>query len=175
MRTGQIECIICVKDNTEPESQSDTSYFTGPNMAIYHNARLTGDVQLEAHIRDCRHAKKQFQENSPNGSFMQTNHMLYVLCQVIEQTVEMMIDSGASSSVVSSKMLSKMGMLDKLKKEVEGVVLGVGSAEVLGVLENVPCGLGAIKFRSSFSFQYDATSHLMLPPPANSNWFWFHC
>ena len=80
------------------------------------------------------------------------DHMLYVLCELDGHPCEMLIDSGASSSAISSSMVHKLGLKHKLSPQIAGNVSGVGSTKILGVIENVHCniGQGLIEFRLYF-------------------------
>mmetsp|Transcript_8226 Transcript_8226/g.23662 ORF Transcript_8226/g.23662 Transcript_8226/m.23662 type:complete len:281 (-) Transcript_8226:226-1068(-) len=79
-----------------------------------------------------------------------SDHMLFVLCEVDHRVVEMLVDSGASTSAVSSTMVEKLGLRHKLSPHVAGQAKGVGSANILGALENIACTIGHVEFRLFF-------------------------
>lgn len=78
------------------------------------------------------------------------DHMLYVACEVEGRLVEMLVDSGASSSAISKGEMKRLNLHDKLNTRFAGKAVGCGSANVLGIVENVIVSIGHAEFRLFF-------------------------
>jgi len=77
-------------------------------------------------------------------------HMLFVTCEVEGRLVEMLVDTGASVSAISYRMVKKLGLKKHLNRGVGGSASGVGETNVCGLLENVACQIGHVEFRLYF-------------------------
>ncbi|CAB9524953.1 DDI1 homolog 2 [Seminavis robusta] len=78
------------------------------------------------------------------SSSMESNgSLLYVPCEVNHRMVEMMVDSGSQTSVLSSSMMRKLKLQKRLNTRFQGVAAGVGAARILGRIENCPVQIGA--------------------------------
>ncbi|GKY95644.1 hypothetical protein MPSEU_000525600 [Mayamaea pseudoterrestris] len=80
----------------------------------------------------------------------QDDHMLFVNCTLDDRKVNLLVDSGASMSAMSLVVLRKLGLMDKLNASVSGACGGVGSANIVGVVENLICLVGHVEFRLYF-------------------------
>jgi predicted aspartyl protease len=78
------------------------------------------------------------------------DHMLFVSCTIDGRHVDLMIDSGASVSAMSLNMVRKLGLTNKLNSAISGACGGVGSANIVGVVENLLCLIGHVEFRLYF-------------------------
>jgi len=58
----------------------------------------------------------------------------------------MLVDSGASSSAITQGYVELLGLQHKLNRDIVGNVGGVGSANIVGVVENVLCMIGHVEF-----------------------------
>jgi hypothetical protein len=77
------------------------------------------------------------------SSAMESNgSLLYVPTEINGLMVEMMVDSGSQTSVVSSSMMVKLKLQKRLNTRYQGVAAGVGSARILGRIENCPVVIG---------------------------------
>jgi Aspartyl protease len=77
------------------------------------------------------------------SSSMESNgSLIYVPCQINGRMVEMMVDSGSQASVVSSSMMEKLKLRNRLNPLYQGVASGVGAARILGRIENCPVMIG---------------------------------
>ena len=56
--------------------------------------------------------------------------------------VEMMVDTGAQTSVMSASLAQQLDLMSGINRRYQGVASGVGTARILGRLENVACELG---------------------------------
>jgi len=72
----------------------------------------------------------------------------------------MMIDSGASSSVISMGLAQRLGLDGRITRS-NGVAYGVGTVNILGHIRNVPCMLGNVEFLIDF-IVLDMTDQEML-------------
>jgi len=64
--------------------------------------------------------------------------------------VEMLVDTGAQSSVMSAPLARQLQLIDKLDTRYQGVASGVGQARILGKICNVNCELGHVEFPMDF-------------------------
>jgi len=73
--------------------------------------------------------------------------------------VEMMIDSGASNSAISYGLAKRLG-LDRMMSPLNGRAFGVGSAQIVGHIANVPCVLKNMEFLIDFLVLDGPYNHL---------------
>ena len=85
------------------------------------------------------------------SSSMQSNSsLLYVPCEINGRMVEMMVDSGSQTSVISSSMMQKLKLQNRLNTRYQ-VAAGVGAARILGRIDNCAVMVGAgIEFNLFF-------------------------
>mmetsp|Transcript_17894 Transcript_17894/g.27116 ORF Transcript_17894/g.27116 Transcript_17894/m.27116 type:complete len:258 (+) Transcript_17894:221-994(+) len=88
--------------------------------------------------------------SSGSGS-SKSKHMCIVPCVVGRDGVciEMMIDSGASASVISLSLARRLQMESRIQKS-NGTAYGVGKVKILGHIRKVPCILGSVEFPIDF-------------------------
>ncbi|CAB9524952.1 DDI1 homolog 2 [Seminavis robusta] len=88
-----------------------------------------------------------------DGSSEENNnkHLLHVPCEINHRLVEMMVDTGAQTSVLSSGLMHKLGLARFLNTRHQGVATGVGSAQILGRIERCPVQIGHAEFLLYFS------------------------
>lgn len=78
-------------------------------------------------------------------------NLLYVPCEINDRLVEMMVDTGAQTSVISTPLMEKLCLDKKLNREKQGVAAGVGTARILGRIENCPVQIGHVEFLLYFA------------------------
>jgi DNA damage-inducible protein 1 len=76
--------------------------------------------------------------------------MIYVACEMASATVEMLVDTGAQSSVISQPLVQRLGLQRHLDARYQGMAAGVGSAPIQGKLRGVPVRLGHVEFMLDF-------------------------
>jgi len=77
--------------------------------------------------------------------------MCHVPCVVGDHVcVEMMVDTGAESSVISFGLAKELGLENKIDRREQGVALGVGQAKILGRIRDVICTLGHVEFSMEY-------------------------
>lgn len=78
--------------------------------------------------------------------------LLYVPCEINNRPCEMMVDSGSQTSVMSSPMMRKLNLHNRLDTRYQGMAAGVGSARILGRIDNCPVKVGGegIEFKLYF-------------------------
>ena len=81
--------------------------------------------------------------NDGSASMEQMGSLLYVPCEINGRVVEMMIDSGSQTSVISTPMMKKLKLQKRLNTACQGVAAGVGAANILGRVEKCPVIIGA--------------------------------
>jgi len=75
--------------------------------------------------------------------------------------VEMMVDTGAQSSVMSVPLARQLNLMERLNRRYQGVAAGVGQAKILGKIENVGVELGHVEFPMDF-IVLEAPDNLLL-------------
>ena len=91
--------------------------------------------------------------SSGNNSFATSfSHMATVPCVIGNISVEMLVDTGASSSVLSMPIVRQLGLINRLDRRYMGVAAGVGQARISGKLNNIRCafGIGHVEFPMDF-------------------------
>jgi Aspartyl protease len=86
----------------------------------------------------------------PLNDWNRLDHMLFVACEVEGRLVEMLVDSGASSSCISFAMVQYLQLERHFNRGVRGEATGAGKAQIVGILENVSCQIGHVEFRLFF-------------------------
>lgn len=76
--------------------------------------------------------------------------MAYVVCEIGNVAVEMMVDTGAESSVISMPLVRRLNLTGCLDTSRQGVASGVGSARISGRLRNIPVKMGQVEFQLDF-------------------------
>lgn len=96
------------------------------------------------------------QSSRNNNPFTQTmsvpTHMCLIPCAIGDITVEMLVDTGAQSSVLSMPYVKQLGLVNRLDRRAVGVAAGVGRARICGRITNVVCafGVGHVEFPMDF-------------------------
>jgi hypothetical protein len=128
------------------------------------NERLAFDLQMAMDLQDQeeRHQKRRNHRNAKHhadqeaagfanrSALLKPGHMLFVLCDLQGKAVEMLVDSGASASVISITMVHQLGLSHHLNTDVTGKAAGVGAANIVGILENMCVCMGHVEFRLYF-------------------------
>ena len=86
------------------------------------------------------------------------SHMCHVPCVIGERNnhiqnnvcVEMMVDTGAESSVISSELAKTLGLDKNIDRSHWGVAAGVGRARIIGKIRNVIATFGHVEFDMEF-------------------------
>lgn len=87
----------------------------------------------------------------PIPSFEPPTHMCLVPCEIGKGVcVEMMVDTGAQSSVISYSLAQKLNLTNRLDRSHQGVAAGVGKARIMGKLRNISCIMGHVEFAMDF-------------------------
>jgi len=117
---------------------------------------LQSKEEERAKRRERKHAKNKtgydVQESGgyPKSLSKNAAHMLFVTCEIEQRLMYMLIDSGASTSAISYQMVQMLGLQSHLNTSIYGQAQGIGSASIMGVLENVACQIGHVEFRLYF-------------------------
>ena len=90
------------------------------------------------------------------------DELVYVPCEIGDLSVEMMVDTGAQSSVISTTLVKRLNLAEKINRMYQGVAAGVGRARILGKLQNVPVTLGCVEFCLDFVVLEAEDNMLML-------------
>ena len=78
--------------------------------------------------------------------------MCHVPCLLGHDSVcmEMMVDTGAETSVMSLELARRLGLESSIDRSEQGIAAGVGQARILGRLRGVLCTLGHVEFPMDF-------------------------
>jgi len=89
---------------------------------------------------------------SNNGVFQPSQtHMCMTPCIIGEGVcVEMMVDTGAQTSVISSGLAHQLGLDGRIDRSQRGTASGVGKAKIVGCIRSVGCELGNVEFLMDF-------------------------
>ena len=105
--------------------------------------QLALDLQAKEEEREQQRRKNHATDDlgfATRKALQQPGHMLFVICDIEGRAVEMLVDSGASSSVISMSQVHQLGLESHLETNVTGQAAGVGAASIVGILENITCG-----------------------------------
>ena len=114
------------------------------------------DLQAKEDRRAERRRTKQEKHNSTledgfSPAKLNADHMLFVSCGIENRhQVHLLVDTGASASAMSTRMVAQLGLESKLNQDIVGNAKGVGSSNIVGVVENVECIIGHVEFRLFF-------------------------
>ena len=112
------------------------------------------NIQAEEERNAVSHRSRRHHEEAgeyaDRRSLGQPDHMLFVICELEGKAVEMLVDSGASTSVISITMVHQLGLLNHVRYDISGQASGVGSANIVGIMENLICTMGHVEFRLFF-------------------------
>jgi len=75
----------------------------------------------------------------------------YVACEIGDRAVEMLVDTGASSSVISKSLVDTLGLQSFLDTRYQGMAAGIGTARIVGSLRDVQVKLGHVEFFLDFT------------------------
>jgi predicted aspartyl protease len=128
------------------------------------DAKLARDMQMAMNLQAEEHqleedlwrglsrSNNRHDEHEAGGypTNLTPDHMLFVTCEVEGRLVQMLVDSGASSSAISLDMVKNLGLERHLNRSIQGEASGVGTAKIEGILENVACQIGHVEFRLFF-------------------------
>jgi hypothetical protein len=92
-----------------------------------------------------------------------STHMCIIPCTIRDITVEMLVDTGAQSLIISAPLVMQLGLSNRLNTRYQGVAAGVGRAIILGRIQNVVCafGNGHVEFLMDF-MMLDITELLVI-------------
>ncbi|KAL7545035.1 hypothetical protein ACHAWF_008401 [Thalassiosira exigua] len=92
------------------------------------------------------------QRNNPFSGGRVSTHMCLIPCTIGSITVEMLVDTGAQSSVLSMPLVRQLNLSNRLDRRYQGVAAGVGRARITGSIRNVVCafGVGHVEFLMDF-------------------------
>jgi hypothetical protein len=76
--------------------------------------------------------------------------------------VELLVDTGASVSVMSFELAVQLGLQHQIDGSVQGLASGIGHAQILGKLYNVYVELGHVEFRMDFAILGGTPDKLLL-------------
>jgi Aspartyl protease len=144
-----------VQAQLEQEQAMEQQLAAATNQAAYDSNVLGGGAStttginnpfasLQSMISQATAPRSQSHSLLDDGSSaMESNgSLLYVPCQINGRMVEMMVDSGSQTSVVSSSMMNTLNLQRRLNPRFQGVAAGVGAARILGRIENCPVMIG---------------------------------
>lgn len=112
------------------------------------------DAVVESSGRSaCQHPRDSLASMLDDGSsFAASNKsLLFIPCQINGRPVEIMVDTGAQSSVISKSLMKRLGLERKLNRRFAGTARGVGLATIIGRVENCPIQIHHVEFHMFLS------------------------
>eukprot|EP00927_Polykrikos_kofoidii_P063599 TRINITY_DN58444_c0_g1_i1.p1 TRINITY_DN58444_c0_g1~~TRINITY_DN58444_c0_g1_i1.p1 ORF type:complete len:299 (+),score=38.35 TRINITY_DN58444_c0_g1_i1:90-986(+) len=85
------------------------------------------------------------------NSDVQQLEALYVSCEIGANDVQMLVDTGAQTSIISQPLAEQLDLLSRLDRTMRGVASGVGQADIVGRLWGITVKLGHVEFQLDFS------------------------
>ena len=78
--------------------------------------------------------------------------MLYVRGSIAGRPIDLFVDTGAQSSVISDCMVRSLNLSQQVDRYVRGQAQGVGKANITGLLHGVPVQVGVelVEFKMAF-------------------------
>ena len=132
-------CVECNCDYCE------SCFVRGNPSSATANSRTSSHEDEMRHSRTSPHLMPNFappsQQPNPFGSASST-HMCLIPCTIGNITVEMLVDTGAQSSIISTPLVMQLGLSNRLDRRYQGVAAGVGRAKISGRIRNVVCAFG---------------------------------
>eukprot|EP00439_Symbiodinium_sp_Y106_P057293 s1143_g8.t1 len=81
------------------------------------------------------------------------DELIHVGCEMGNTMVEMMIDTGAQTSVISEPLVRRLQLQGHMDSRFQGMAAGVGTARILGKLRGVPVKMGHVEFALALRIQ----------------------
>jgi len=78
------------------------------------------------------------------------HHNIHVAVEVDGNKLQMLVDTGASISLMSKPLAKRLGLLSRMDRSMDGSINGIGEAKVFGALWNIPVKVGGTNFPMSF-------------------------
>merc|ERR1719491_447412 len=75
----------------------------------------------------------------------------HLACEIGDRAIEMLVDTGAQSSVISMPLVQQLNLQSRLDSSQQGIATGVGTARILGRLRGIPVRMGVMEFSLDFS------------------------
>lgn len=120
----------------------------------------------EQKARRREHRQRQRDESTLHDGFSRSklnpDYMVFVKCLIDNQEVDMLVDTGASASVMSVEMVNSLHLQSKCNHNIHGNAKGVGSSTIQGIVENVDCMIGHVEFRLFFMILEGAMPYCIL-------------
>lgn len=142
----------CVQCNFDCCQNCYTQNRTFPGGALYNNGNRTSNSNRRTSPYPMPNFNNPFAVSN-DTTIPSTNHMCLVPCSIGNNiTVEMLVDTGAQSSVLSTPLVRQLGLTNRLDRRYQGVAAGVGRARISGKIRNVVCtfGVGHVEFLMDF-------------------------
>lgn len=122
------------EDSSETDDRQDDSQISSPEQRVADDGDDTSEGQ----------ALPAGDDESPEHS------NIHVACKVAGQDVDMLVDSGASVSIISQPLARQLGLLSRLDDTEQSEVTGIGHANILGRLSDIPVKLGNVESAMTF-------------------------
>ena len=128
-------CIICNYDTC-------ASCYRNPSSIRPARSNATPSSSSQVPSRQQRRGTNAVPFPIPS-SYEPPTHMCLVPCEVGKGIcVEMLVDTGAQSSVISYSLAQRLNLTNRLDRSHQGVAAGVGTARIMGKLRNIAVVMG---------------------------------
>mmetsp|Transcript_2911 Transcript_2911/g.4621 ORF Transcript_2911/g.4621 Transcript_2911/m.4621 type:complete len:232 (-) Transcript_2911:75-770(-) len=136
------------KDDIVPPNHYNEDEILARDMQLAFE--LQAKEEAKARRKDMKRAARMGAQDGFDLNKLNADHMLFVSCILDGSQVQLLVDTGASSSAMSLDMVKSLGLESKLNRSVYGNAKGVGSSNIVGVVENVELLIGHVEFRLFF-------------------------
>lgn len=131
------------------------------DMQLAEELAAKEEAKFQRRNKKTRKGRKQAEQREPSldnhhqydgfhTNRLNADHMLFVNCVLDDNCIDILVDTGASSSAMSMDMVRALGLEHKLNRSVFGDAKGVGTSNIVGVVENVSMRISHIEFRVFF-------------------------
>lgn len=133
-------CVQCNYDSCESCYQSGNVAASRPRNASIQQPQTSSSFA----------SSTPFGSNNPFAA--SSSHMAIVPCTIGAICIEMLVDTGAQTSVLSMPIVRQLGLTKRLDRRYMGIAAGVGQARISGKINNVICsfGVGHVEFPMDF-------------------------
>jgi hypothetical protein len=132
-------CVNTMNDLNDMANNLFPSYYG--KFSIIHNSIILDKTKPLKYYNICDNdviiIRDEHQQYEIEDMDMLSYTHLYILATIDNYDVGVMIDSGASLSVISSKLVSSLGLTNKINSNIKYTMRGVGRAKCSGVIHNL--------------------------------------
>jgi DNA damage-inducible protein 1 len=127
----------------------------GPNMATMDPLSEEYQKALENKIQQDNINENYSYANEFNPELFTHTTMLYIECSINGHEIQAFVDSGAQSTIMSSRCAERCNLMKLLDKRFHGIAQGVGTSVILGKIHAAQIQIGTTFFTTSITVLED--------------------